>query len=303
MFCYMLSDYLKEQYGTKLHKLLLSGGMTCPNRDGKCGVGGCIFCNENGSGDFSQSRLLPIDIQIEKEKKRLSEKTTEEKYIAYFQAFTNTYESVDYLRRLYMPVVNRDDIVILSIATRPDCLPDETIELLQELNTIKPVWVELGLQTTNESTADFIKRGYKLNVYDEAVKKLKAAGIKVITHLIIGLPFETKEDMIKSAEYAGKYSDGIKFHLLYVTEGTELARLYKENKFDIISIEEYIDILCDCIRRIPKNVVVHRLTGDPDKNTLIAPKWACDKYKVLREIHNAFYDKDVIQGEYIENKQ
>ncbi len=302
MFCYMLSDYLKEQYGTKLHKLLLSGRMTCPNRDGKCGVGGCIFCSGGGSGEFAQSSSLSIEEQIENEKIKLSDKSKSDKYIAYFQAFSNTYESVDYLRNLYLPVVMRDDIAVLSIATRPDCLPDETIELLSELNKIKPVWIELGLQTIHEETAHFIRRGYKLSVYDSAVKKLRSAGIKVITHLILGLPFETKADMVESAKYAGKYSDGIKFHLLYVVRDTVLAELYLQNKFALITQEEYTDILCDCIRYIPKNVVVHRLTGDPDKTTLIAPKWACDKLKVLREIYNAFYDKDVIQGEFLKSR-
>ncbi len=302
MFCYMLSDYLKKEYGTKLHKLLLSGVMTCPNRDGTCGESGCIFCSSGGAGEFAQSCSLPIEKQIENEKLKISDKSKADKYIAYFQAFTNTYASVEYLKKLYTPVVIRDDIAILSIATRPDCLPDETIKLLSELNKIKPVWVELGLQTTNEDTAKLINRGYNLNVYDTAVNKLRNAGIKVITHLILGLPFESKADMINSAKYVGMHSDGIKFHLLYVVKDTTLADMYLENKFELITQEEYVDILCDCIRYIPENVVIHRLTGDPDKTSLLAPKWSANKLKVLREIHNAFYDKNVIQGEYLNLK-
>lgn len=299
MHCYMLSDYLKKQYGTKLYKLLLSGGMTCPNRDGKCGVGGCIFCSSGGSGEFSQDSELSVDEQIKREKHKLKDKSKADKYIAYFQAFSNTYASVSYLRDLYMPVVMRDDIAVLSVATRPDCLSDDIIELLVELNSIKPVWVELGLQTSNERTAEFINRGYRNKVYEEATEKLRKANITVITHLILGLPHETKEEMITSARYAGLHSDGIKFHLLYVVKGTKLADLYKMGAFELISMDEYVDILCDCIRNIPKNVVIHRLTGDPDKATLIAPVWSADKVKVLREIHNALYDKNVIQGEYL----
>ncbi|MBE6734360.1 MAG: TIGR01212 family radical SAM protein [Ruminococcaceae bacterium] len=299
MHCYMLSDYLKEQYGTKIYKLLLSGGMTCPNRDGKCGVGGCIFCSRGGSGEFSQDSRLTIDEQIEREKEKLKDKSKSDKYIAYFQSFSNTYAPVEYLRELYTPVVMRDDVAVLSIATRPDCLSDEIIDLLIELNKIKPVWVELGLQTKSEKTAEFINRGYKNEVYEIAVEKLRRAKINVITHLILGLPYETKEDMIASARYAGLHSDGIKFHLLYVVKDTILANLYEKGEFELITMDEYIDILCDCIRSIPAEVVIHRLTGDPDKSSLIAPLWSADKVKVLREIHNALYDKNAIQGEFL----
>lgn len=301
MFCYMLSDYLKEQYGTKLNKLLLSGGMSCPNRDGTCGVGGCIFCSSGGSGEFAQQVMLPVAQQIENEKKKLIGKSKSDKYIAYFQAFSNTYQSAEYLSELYMPVVMREDIAVLSVATRPDCLPDKVIELLSMLNEIKPVWIELGLQTIHERTAEFINRGYSLNTYDEAVKKLRNAGIKVITHLILGLPDETREDMIDSAKYAGGCSDGLKFHSLFALNGTVLGDMYLQNKIKLLSQEEYINILCDCIRYVPRNVVIHRLTGDADKTALIAPEWSSDKFKVLREIHNAFYDKNVIQGEFLKN--
>lgn len=290
----MLSDYLKEKYGTKLYKLTLSSGMTCPNRDGKCGTGGCIFCNESGAGEFAQSVDLSIEEQIDNAKKNAPES---DKYIAYFQSFSNTYAQADKIEELYMPVVLRNDIAVLSIATRPDCLDDDIVNVLSRLNKIRPVWVELGLQTIHESTADFIRRGYKLNVYTEAVKKLNKAKIKVITHLILGLPNETKEDMVNSAAFAGRYSDGLKFHSLYVSKGTALADLYNHNKINLITKDDYIDILCDCIRVIPDNTVIHRLTGDPDKRTLVAPLWTSDKIKLLRDIHNAFYDRNIIQGE------
>lgn len=290
----MLSDYLKEKYGTKLYKLTLSSGMTCPNRDGKCGTGGCIFCNESGAGEFAQSVDLSIEEQIDNAKKNAPES---DKYIAYFQSFSNTYAQADKIEELYMPVVLRNDIAVLSIATRPDCLDDDIVNVLSRLNKIRPVWVELGLQTIHESTADFIRRGYKLNVYTEAVKKLNKAMIKVITHLILGLPNETKEDMVNSAAFAGRYSDGLKFHSLYVSKGTALADLYNHNKINLITKDDYIDILCDCIRVIPDNTVIHRLTGDPDKRTLVAPLWTSDKIKLLRDIHNAFYDRNIIQGE------
>lgn len=301
MFCYMLSDYLKEHYGTKLNKLLLSSGMTCPNRDGKCGFGGCIFCSSGGAGEFAQDSSLSVHEQIEREKKKIQDKSKTDKYIAYFQAFSNTYDTFENLRKLYLPVVERDDIAILSIATRPDCIDDEVIALLKELNEIKAVWIELGLQTANENTAKFIRRGYDLSVYENTVIKLRCAGITVITHLILGLPHESKSDMLASAEFAGKYSDGIKFHLLYVVKDTALAKMYQNGDFELLSQEEYIDILCECVRYVPKNVVIHRLTGDPDKTTLIAPKWAQNKIILLREIHNAFYDKNLIQGEYLKN--
>ncbi|MBQ4105305.1 MAG: TIGR01212 family radical SAM protein [Clostridia bacterium] len=303
MYCYMLSDYLKAEFGEKIYKLTLSAGMTCPNRDGTCGDRGCIFCSRGGSGEFAQSALLPVSEQIGRAKAQLSKKTSSGKYIAYFQPYSNTYESYEYLKELYTPVVLREDVAILSIATRPDCINNKTIELISELNSIKPVWVELGLQTIHQSTSDYIRRGYPLSVYIDAVSMLKKAGVKVITHLILGLPGETKQDMIESAKFAGELSDGIKFHMLYVLSDTDLADEYLSGKFKMITRDEYIDTLCDCIRYIPKNVVIHRITGDAEKESLIAPKWSLDKVKLLREIHNAFYDKNVIQGEYLKNNK
>lgn len=290
----MLSDYLKEEFNKKLYKLSLSSGFTCPNRDGKCGTKGCIFCSESGAGEFTQSAELSVAEQIDNAKKTVP---SSDKYIAYFQNFTNTYASPRTIEDLYRSVVMRDDIAVLSIATRPDCISDEIVSVLRKLNEIKPVWIELGLQTIHEDTAKFIRRGYPLKVYTEAAEKLRSAGIIVITHLILGLPFESKEDMINSSIFVGKHSDGIKFHSLYITENTDLAKLYADNKITLLSQEEYIDILCECIRVIPENVAIHRLTGDPDRNSLIAPMWTNNKIKLLKDINDAFYDRNIVQGE------
>ena len=297
MYINMLSDYLKDNFGEKLYRISLDGGMTCPNRDGTCGTRGCIFCTEDGSGEFTPHKYLSLDEQINAGKKLVENKTRSDKYIAYFQAFSNTYAPVEYLRKLYTKVIKRDDIAILSIATRPDCINDEVLCLLDELNKIKPVWVELGLQTCNEKTAVFIRRGYKNDVYESAVAKLKDINCKVITHIIFGLPFESKDEMIKSAKYAGRFSDGIKFHMLYVAKNTDLAKIYENIPFPMLSMDEYIDVLCNSLRVVPKETVIHRLTGDGDKKSLIAPLWSCNKKKVLREINNALIDRNIVQGE------
>lgn len=297
MYINRLSDHLKENFGEKLYRISLDGGMTCPNRDGTCGTRGCIFCSEDGSGEFTPDKYLSLDKQIELGKMLVAHKTKSDKFIAYLQAFSNTYAPVGYLRKIYFNVIQRDDIAVLSIATRPDCINQEVLELLRELNDIKPVWVELGLQTCNEKTAEFIRRGYKNSVYEEAVKSLKNIGCKVITHVIFGLPNESKEDMLKSAEYAGRFSDGIKFHNLYVVKNTDLAKIYEVSPFSLLTMDEYIDVLCSALRVIPKDTVVHRLTGDGDKKTLIAPLWTSNKKKVLREIENAFTDRNITQGE------
>ena len=243
MYINMLSDYLKDTFGEKLYRISLDGGMTCPNRDGTCGERGCIFCNESGAGEFTPDRFLSLNEQIEAGKTLVAHKTKSDKFIAYFQAFSNTYAPIEYLQKLFMEVINREEIAVLSIATRPDCLGDDVVMLLNELNNIKPVWVELGLQSAKEETAEFIRRGYKKQIYEEAVTKLKSAGCKVITHLILGLPNETKDDMINSARYAGKNSDGVKFHMLYVTKDSDLDFYYKEVGFHVLSREEYIDML------------------------------------------------------------
>lgn len=291
-------DYdLKEKFGEKLYKLSLNGGMTCPNRDGKIAYGGCIFCSQSGSGDFTADRNKSISEQIEEAKSAVKAKFSGERYIAYFQAYTNTYASVEYLRKLFVPVILRKDIAVLSIATRPDCLEDEKIELIKELAKIKPVWVELGLQTIHEKTAQFIHRGYSLAVYDEAVQKLKSAGAEIITHMIIGLPGETKKDFLQTAEYIGKIgSDGIKLQLLHVLKNTVLAKMYENHEFEVLSQEEYISAIVDIIALLPAEIVIHRLTGDGNHAELIAPKWSGDKRKILNLINHELKIKNMIQG-------
>lgn len=281
-----VNEYCKKQFGEKLYKISLNGGMSCPNRDGKFDVRGCIFCSAGGSGDFAPDRSIPLDEQIEDAKRRVSSKYKGTHYIAYFQAYTNTYAPVEKLRALFMPVIKREDIAVLSIATRPDCLSDEVLDLLRELNDIKPVWVELGLQTIHEKTADYIRRGYSLPVYDKAIRDLEAIGIHTITHLILGLPGETKEDMLQSVRYVSDCgSQGIKLQLLHVLKGTDLASDYEKGLFRTLLFDEYIDLLTDCVRLLPKDMIVHRLTGDGPKNLLIAPMWSADKKRVMNAIH------------------
>lgn len=280
-----LNSYLKEKFGCKVYKISLDCGFTCPNRDGTLGYGGCIFCSEGGSGDFAESRTLGVTEQIESGKEKVKNKIKSGKYIAYFQAFTNTYADVNTLEKIFSEAINHPDIVALSIATRPDCLEQKKVELLSRLNKIKPIFVELGLQTVNEKTAKYIRRGYTLDVYDDAVKRLHEQGINVVTHIIIGLPYETKEDMLSSVKYVCKVTDGIKLQLLHILKGTDLAKDYFEHKFKVLSLEEYTDIIAECVKIIPENVVIHRLTGDGAKKDLIAPLWSADKKKVLNTIN------------------
>ena len=280
-----LNSYLKEKFGYKVYKISLDCGFTCPNRDGTLGYGGCIFCSEGGSGDFAESRTLGVTEQIESGKEKVKNKIKNGKYIAYFQAFTNTYAGVNTLEKIFSEAINHPDIVALSVATRPDCLEQEKIELLGRLNKIKPIFVELGLQTANEKTAKYIRRGYSLDVYDDAVKRLHEQGINVVTHIIIGLPYETKEDMLSSVKYVCKVTDGIKLQLLHILKGTDLAKDYFEHKFKVLSLEEYTDVIAECVKIIPENVVIHRLTGDGAKKDLIAPLWSADKKKVLNTIN------------------
>lgn len=280
-----LNNYLKERFGEKVYKIALNGGFTCPNRDGKIGTRGCIFCSKGGSGDFAESPDLTITEQIENGKKRLEKKIKNGKYIAYFQAFTNTYAPVEKLRAIYTEAINHPDIVALSIGTRPDCLGDDVLALLDELNKIKPIFVELGLQTINEDTAKYIRRGYTLEVYDKAVADLHKIGINVVTHIILGLPGESKNDMLKSVEYACKVTDGIKLQLLHILNGTDLAKDYEQGKFEVLTLEQYTEIIKECIQIIPENVVIHRLTGDGAKKDLIAPLWSADKKTVLNTIN------------------
>ena len=282
-----LNNYLKERFGEKVYKIALNGGFTCPNRDGTIDTRGCIFCSKGGSGDFAESPDLTITEQIENGKKRLEKKIKNGKYIAYFQAFTNTYAPVERLRTIYEEAINHPDIVALSIGTRPDCLGDDVLALLDELNTIKPIFVELGLQTINEDTAKYIRRGYTLEVYDKAVADLHKIGINVVTHIILGLPNESKEDMLNSVKYACKVTDGIKLQLLHILKGTDLAKDYEQGKFEVLTLEQYTEIIKECVQIIPENVVIHRLTGDGAKKDLIAPLWSADKKTVLNTINRA----------------
>lgn len=286
-----LNSYLKKRFGCKVYKLSLDGGFTCPNRDGTLGTRGCIFCSMGGSGEFAESRELDITVQIENAKQRVKNKIKDGKYIAYFQAFTNTYAPAKRLKALYMQAVNHPDIVALSVATRPDCIDNEVIAVLDEINRIKPVFVELGLQTIHEQTAEYIRRGYALDIYDKAVEMLHSIGINVVTHIIIGLPNESVDDMLKSVEYVCKVTDGIKLQLLHVLKGTDLAEEYSQNKFKVLSLEEYTEIIKKCVDIIPQHVVVHRLTGDGAKRDLIAPLWSADKKRVLNTINKALNEK------------
>lgn len=296
MHYYSLNEYLKSTFGEKVYKISLNGGMTCPNRDGKLSTKGCIFCTKGGSGEFSANKMLSVTEQIEQAKQRIKSKTDCKRFIAYFQPFTNTYADVSYLRRIFYEAIENPDIAVLSIATRPDCLGKEVLTLLDELNRIKPVCVELGLQTIHKKSSDYIRRCYELEVYDEAIKNLKEIGVTVVTHIILGLPFETKEMMLESVKYAGERSDGIKLQLLHVLKDTDLLNDYNRGLFKTLSMEEYIDILCDCIEILPENVVVHRLTGDGDKKLLVAPLWSADKKRVLNSINKAFRERNIVQG-------
>lgn len=282
---YSFNQYLKEKFGCKVYKICINAGFTCPNRDGTLDTRGCIFCSAGGSGDFAESAALSVTEQIEKGKARVKNKIKSGKYIAYFQAFTNTYAPVETLRKKFTEAINHPDIVMLSVATRPDCLPEEVIELLKELNRIKPVSVELGLQTIHEKTAAYIRRGYPLACYDSAVKRLKAADIDTVCHIILGLPSESEQEMLESVEYVCKSGiNGIKLQLLHVLRGTDLAVDYAAGKFEVLTMEEYLKIIKKCLEIIPKNIVIHRLTGDGAKKDLIAPLWSADKKEVLNAI-------------------
>lgn len=282
------NKYLKDKFGQKVYKISLDGGFTCPNRDGKIDTRGCIFCSKGGSGDFAQNRNLSITEQIESGKKIVEKKIKSGKYIAYFQAFTNTYAPVEILRAKYSEAINHPDIVALSIATRPDCLGDDVIELLDEMNKIKPVFVELGLQTIHSDSAKYIRRGYSLEVYNEAVKKLKSIGVNIVVHIILGLPNESEEDMLESVKYVCQSQiDGIKLQLLHIIAGTDLAKDYEKGLFKTLEFDEYVELIAKCVAIIPKNIVIHRLTGDGAKKDLIAPLWSADKKRVLNAINKA----------------
>lgn len=295
-----LSDYCKEKFGTKVYRLSLSTGCTCPNRDGKAGKGGCSFCSEGGSGEFA-TKVKDIEIQIEEAKEKVRNKfpkdikEEDKKYIAYFQSFTNTYGDVDRLGAIFRSAIMQNEIVALSIGTRPDCLEEEMLDLLKELNNIKPVWIELGLQTINEVTAKAINRGYELKVFEKAYYELKKKGIEVIVHVILGLPDESAEDMYETVKYLTSLKpelDGVKLHLLHILKNTRLEKEYKVSPFKILSLKEYTEILVNCLKILPESTVIHRMTGDGDKRLLVEPMWSADKKVVLNTINKAIREAE-----------
>ena len=294
-------DYeLKRQFGQKIYKVSLDGGMSCPNRDGTVGTGGCTFCSQGGSGEFAVRRTGYPDVweQIEQAKTRVHRKISGEgKYIAYFQSYTNTYAPVDYLRTLFERAITHPDIVALSVGTRPDCLGDEVVALLKELNRQKPVWVELGLQTIHEKTAERIHRGYRLEVFEDAYRRLKEAGLTVVVHVILGLPGEMKEEMLETVDYLGKIPvDGIKLQLLHILKGSQMATEYEKNPFSLMELEEYLDLILTCVARLPQSVVIHRLSGDGAKALLIGPAWSANKKLVLNRMMQKFRENGIFQG-------
>lgn len=279
------SEHCKERFGCKIYKLSIDGGFSCPNRDGTLGVGGCIFCGGDGSGAFA-AHGTNVTQQLEEAKARVAAKNRGGRYMAYFQSFTNTYAPVAHLRKLYTAAMAPDDIVGLSIGTRPDCLPEDVVELLAELNRVKPISIELGLQTIHAETARYIRRGYDTAVYFDAVRRLKAAGIEVVTHIILGLPGETADMAVETTRAAvAAGTDGVKFHLLHVLRGTDLEGEYRAGKFACLELEEYALWLKRCLAEVPKHVVVHRITGDGAKKDLVAPLWSADKKRVLNYLN------------------
>ena len=292
-----LSQVLKEQYGEPVYKLSLSSGCTCPNRDGTLGWGGCTFCSEGGSGDFA-TEPVSVERQIAEAKKRVDSKfprsvrPEERKYIAYFQSYTNTYGKTDHLRRIFTEAAERPEIVTLSVGTRPDCLEQDKVQMLAELNQIKPVWVELGLQTIHERTAEKFHRGYTLSVFLDAYRRLKQAGLEVIVHVILGLPGESREEMLETVRFLAGLNpglDGIKLQLLHILKETEYGSIFEKDPSAFqtsgFTLESYCDLVVACLKLLPPETVIHRLTGDGPKNLLLAPKWSADKKKVLNELN------------------
>ncbi len=300
---YTLDYYLKERFKDKVFKVALNGNFTCPNRDGKISKTGCIFCSASGSGDFGGNKADSLDTQFNIIKGIIHEKWPKAKYIAYFQANTNTYGPIEKLRKIYYEAINLNkDIVALSIATRPDCLSEEILDLLEEINQHLPVWVELGLQTIHEKTAEFINRGYKLSIFEKAVRDLRKHHLEVIVHIINGLPYETKEMMIDTVKYLDHFDiQGIKIHSLFVLKNTPLAIIYQNNPFHVLTLDEYVDITSEQLAYLNKNIVVHRLNGDAPRDDLIAPLWSLKKLVVMNEIDKAMKNKDYYQGIKSEN--
>ncbi len=297
---YSLNQYLRRRFGCKVYKLALDGGMTCPNRDGTLDTRGCIFCSGGGSGEFAQKgcRADSVAEQLALAKQQVSQKISNGKYIAYFQSFTNTYAPVSRLEELFTAAICPPDVAALSIATRPDCLPPDVLSLLERLNQIKPVWIELGLQTIHPDTAAYIRRGYDLDCYTQAVRALKGRVSHIITHVILGLPGENIEDMTETVRFAAKAgTDGMKLQLLHVLRGTDLAEDYARGLFSVLTLEEYCEILGRCLQALPPHIVIHRLTGDGPKKLLVAPEWSGDKKRVLNTINRYLEEKNIRQGD------
>lgn len=294
-------DYeMKKRFGEKIYKISLQSGLTCPNRDGTLGYGGCIFCSDNGSGDFASPLSDSVTQQIDRGIYEISgKKHVGSKFIAYFQSFTNTYAPPEKLRPMYMEALKHPKVVMLSIATRPDCLPGETIELLKECNKQKPVMIELGLQTIHETTAHLIRRRYPLSVYDTAVESLHSAGLEIVTHVIAGLPYETSRHFLETVSHVARcHSDGIKIQLLHILKNTDLADMYRRGDFRALTMEEYIEMVLQAIAILPEETVIHRLTGDGPKALLLAPEWSSKKRYVLNELHRQLKLQEIWQGKY-----
>lgn len=294
-----LNYFLREKFGEKVFKISLDAGFSCPNRDGTISSGGCVFCSERGSGDFAGNRCFSITNQFEDIKEMMSKKWKNGKYIAYFQAYTNTYADINTLREKYEEAVSQEGTVALAIATRPDCLSEEVLNLIEEFNDRVYTWVELGLQTVHDNTAKLINRGYSLNVFEEALENLNRRKIDVVVHIIFGLPGETEEQMLETVKYIShKKVKGVKFHLLHLMKNTPLEVLYNKGILKFLEQEQYIDLICRSITLLPPEVVIHRLTGDAPRNLLIGPKWSLKKWEVLNAIDKELNDKDLYQGLY-----
>ena len=292
-----LNYFLRNKFGEKVFKISLDGGFSCPNRDGTISKGGCLFCSERGSGDFAGDRDFSIEKQFIEIKDMMNKKWKQGKYIAYFQAYTNTYAPVDVLKKKYEEALSQEGVVALAIATRPDCLGEDVLDLLEEINKKYYVWVELGLQTSNDDAARKINRGYNLDVFEEAITRLKKRNIDFVVHVIFGLPGETKEDMLKTVDYiAHSGAQGIKFHLLHLMKNTPLVKVYEAGGLEFLSQEDYIDLLCKSVCMLPQDMVIHRLTGDAPRDLLIGPMWSLKKWEILNAIDKAFIDNDIYQG-------
>ncbi len=298
-----LNCFLREKFGEKVFKISLDAGFTCPNRDGRVSTGGCVFCSPRGSGDFAGTAYDLVE-QFHEVKDMMNKKWKTGRYIAYFQAYTNTYAPVETLRERYYSILNLDDVVGIAIATRPDCLPMDVLELLEEINSRTYLWVELGLQTIHENTAKLINRGYDLDVYIASVKELKKRNIEVVTHAIMGLPGENKQDMLQTVDFISNTgTQGIKLHLLHLLKDTRLVEMYRRGEFQLMPMEDYVETIVDCLERIPENMVIHRITGDGPRDTLIGPRWSLKKFEVINAIEHLMMDRDTWQGKkYAPNK-